>query len=164
MGLIDNETNIPSSHHTSPPQKVHSAVSNQILFVPNQCNKLPVSNIEQAHVDSNDDARNINLDQYSQDSGNSQISLMFSCPIDRDDDEDDDLDSVFKQTLLQTCEIEPMKCGFGEHGDIDVFDTESLDIDTSISSMGEQGYLTPAYFDPDTGTITLMLPSMTPEY
>lgn len=162
--ICDND--IDSSSPQTFPLKVHSSLPSQILFVPNPCSKQPSFK----KAGTNEDLKTITcLDQLSQESGESQSSLMFACPIDKDDD-DDDLNSVFDKTLLSTNEkdcIMVNECGVKDidfAGEIDVFDTETLDLDTSISSFGEeQGILTPAYYDPDTGTVTLLLPSLNPE-
>lgn len=147
------------------PLKVHTSLSNQILFVPNPCNKTATNKkIEK----QNEHFKCLeSFDQLSQEICDSQSSLMFACPVDKDDD-DDELNSVFSKTLLSSGETEEIDYGgrdinFGDD-DIDVFDTETFDLDSTLNSLGEEhGFLTPAYYDPDTKTVTLLLPSLNPE-
>ncbi|KAL4235066.1 hypothetical protein ACF0H5_006704 [Mactra antiquata] len=169
-----------------------------ILFVPNPCSTKK-SDIKQADIehsrtrrtrlpslhDTNSskldlmighhDLKGITTDSLSQESLDSQHSLMFGCPIDGDDD---DLDSAFIQNLHPTLgndviESSPETLISGsidksfdlDCNDIDVFDNEVFDTNDSVSYLDEeQGYLTPAYYDPDTGTVTLLLPTMSPEF
>ena len=140
-------------------------MSNQILFVPNPCNK-PTANKKTEKQNEHIKVLE-SFDQLSQEICDTESSLMFACPVDKDDD-DDELDSVFSKTLLSSGEKEEINYGgddlnFGDD-DIDVFDTETFDLDSTFNSLDEEhGFLTPAYYDPDTGTVTLLLPSLNPE-
>lgn len=124
-------------------------------------------------------------DTLSQDSNTARVNdqLMFGCLLDKDDD-DDDLDIKFDQTHQEDiCSIfnccgsdfshkcfdfddSSLNSSLLSSDDIDVFNSETLTCDTSndFGQYDDQAILTPAYFDPGTGMVTLLLPSMNPEY
>lgn len=185
----------------SSPKAAEEDTSNKtkpaILFVPNPCNTKQSVDSKQDDSDKykkvktsscdtnsskldvligNRDFKQITTDNLSQESLDSQHSLMFGCPLDGDDD---DLESAFIHNLHPTLGNEPIgstpenlnvetidkEFGLGDCNDIDVFDNQVFDMNDSVGSLGEeQGYLTPAYYDPDTGTVTLLLPTLNPEY
>lgn len=121
-------------------------------------------------------------ENLSQESNASKFNdqLMFGCPLDRDDD-DDVLSITFDQShhddianILNGCSSDTENKCFNlddsltsslmSSDDIDVFNVETLN-SSDFSGYGEeQAILTPAYFDPGTGTVTLLLPALNPEY
>ena len=105
---------------------------------------------------------------------------MFGCLLDKDD-EDDDMSIKLDQThheeicniLTGSCSDAENKCFNFEDSltssitcsdDIDVFNGETLNTSDDFYYDEDQAILTPAYFDPGTGTVTLLLPSLAPEY
>lgn len=106
---------------------------------------------------------------------------MFSCPLDRDEEEEN-LSITFDQShhddinnILNGCTNDlENKCfnlddsltsSLISSDDVDVFNVETLNTSDDFSGYeDDQAILTPAYFDPGTGTVTLLLPSLNPEY
>lgn len=124
-------------------------------------------------------------DNLSQDSNTPKVNndqLMFGCLLDKEDD--DDLDIKFDTNHLD--DINDILCSSPDlvglekkcfnfddsftsslmsDDDIDVFGGESVSTGDDVCEYPEdQTILTPAYFDPGTGTVTLLLPSLNPEF
>ena len=99
--------------------------------------------------------------------------LMFSCPVDEDDInetfdlpcEDDDAanDESKTGTISKGSSNSDGACLDTNSTGLDTF-TQQLFMSDSLTQLGdEQGFLTPAYFNPETGTVTLLLPNLNPE-
>ncbi|XP_052815254.1 heat shock factor protein-like [Mya arenaria] len=125
------------------------------------------------------------VDELSQESIPPRPSdqLMFSCPIDYKSDSDSDSDdlglefdpklyndipedfSILNNVTTNPVQRKPIEnINFASpllcSGGIDVLDAELLNCHYygGITSQCEEQILTPAYFDPGTGTVTLLLP------
>ncbi|KAH3774506.1 hypothetical protein DPMN_175888 [Dreissena polymorpha] len=121
------------------------------------------------------------LDKLSQDSNlpTSCNHLMFGCPLDENDDLDDnDLSLDFDPSLYGTNHdymsiLNSLNTDFGSKclddglchtvmcsRDIDVLNGQMMSNNAidSVTSFLDDQILTPAYFDPETGLVTLLLP------